>query len=245
VIPHSLHIAGAWVTAVPVLADFSCNVEQVEVALAHPTKIAMFASPDNPTGMMMDPAVIERWCEEYPNTLFVVDEAYYEFTMQTVLPLIQKFDNLIVTRTFSKAWGMAGLRLGVLLGNESLIASLARVRPLYDINSIAVETALKMLDHKKEVIAIAGEIMSAKSRIVTRLREGGLTVHEGNANFYLLDMGEHAVEFGKYCADHDMLVRICAPNADPANVLYGKLRVSIGTPEENDRFVDTAIEFPR
>jgi histidinol-phosphate aminotransferase len=244
VIPHSLHLAGAWLNAVPVLADFSCDVQQVDRELKeHPTKLCIFASPDNPTGMMIDAEVVERWCANNPSTLFVIDEAYYEFTLQTVLPLIAKFDNLIVTRTFSKAWGMAGLRLGVLLGHPDLIASLARVRPLYDINSVAAETAIKLLDHKKEVIAVAGEIMAAKSRIVTRLVEAGLSVHEGHANFYLLDMGERAVEFGRYCAENDMLVRICAPNADPANVLYGKLRVSVGKPDENDRFVDSAIAF--
>lgn len=244
VIPHSLQVSGARVTAIRVRMDLSCDVDAVRSELEqHLVKLVMVASPDNPTGMMVAAETIEKWCTDFPETLFVVDEAYYEFTQETVLHMVSRFDNLIVTRTFSKAWGMAGLRLGVLIGNEQLISYMARVRPLFDVNSVAVETAIKMADHKQEVTAAAQDIMKWKAKLVTQLTAAGFNVHQGSANFFLLNMGEYSIEFAETCAKENILVRVCAPTADPANLLYGKIRVSIGTPEQNEKFIAVAKRF--
>lgn len=245
VIPHSLKLAGAWLHQIPVANDLSCDTAQVDVQLREQhIKLVMVASPDNPTGMLISPDAIEDWCGEFKETLFVVDEAYYEYTGQTVLPMVRRFDNLIVTRTFSKAWGMAGLRVGVLIANAELIDYLSRVRPLFDVNSVGAETALRMIDHHHEVIAVARDIMAEKARLIKRLSQVVPSeIHSGHANFVLIDMSENARAFVAFCESQNVLVRMCAPTAIPADVLYGRIRVSVGTPEQNDFFADVVSRF--
>jgi histidinol-phosphate aminotransferase len=245
VIPRSLQRCGANLQEIPVrIEDLACDEKAVEKQLAqHKVDLVVFASPDNPTGMMLAPSTVHRWCQTYPDTLFVIDEAYYEFTGNTCLPYVSAFENLLVTRTFSKAWGLAGLRLGVLVGHG--VKYVKRVATIYNVNSVSVEVALKLLPHRDEVLAAARSTMERKNQLVASLKKAGCDVHGGHANFFLLSFGEHAVEFAQYCEQKDILVRVCAPAAKPSDVMYGKVRVSVGTAAECDRFLSVVDAFVR
>lgn len=245
VIPRSLQRTGALLVQIPVrLNDLSPDEQKIEAELgAERVHLAVFASPDNPTGMMVSPDTVARFCQKFPDTLFVIDEAYFEFTNTTSLPLIHRFGNLIVSRTFSKAWGLAGLRIGALIGNRDVLKYVRRVATIYNVNCIAAAAALSMLPHQEKVVAAAQATIGRKNTLVEALRTNGFDTHLGHANFFLLNMGEHAVEFAKHCEANDVLIRVCAPQATPAQAMYGRLRISIGTEQECKRFLEVAIAF--
>jgi histidinol-phosphate aminotransferase len=243
IIPRSMQRAGALLEQVPVDAQtMACDVAKVTAALSEkPAQLAMFASPDNPTGMTIEFDTVQRWCKSFPDTLFVIDEAYFEFTRRTCLPLVSTYKNLIVTRTFSKAWGMAGLRIGMLIGAPETIAHVAKVALIYNVNAIAVAVANQMLKHRDAVLSAAQATMQRKRDLIDAI--GPERVHEGEANFFLLDVGPRATEFAQHCDEHGILVRVCAPKAQPSDPLYGKLRVSVGTAAECDRFLAAMRTF--
>ena len=151
IIGHSLRIAGARLVEVPTLDDLEFDVAALTAALEAGADIAIFASPDNPTGSLLDLETIESWLSRFPDTLFVIDEAYCEYAGQSALPLLSRFSNLLVTRTFSKAWALAGLRLGVIIGAPELIEYLGRVRLPYSVNSAAVAAASGLLKRRRQV----------------------------------------------------------------------------------------------
>jgi histidinol-phosphate aminotransferase len=123
-------------------------------------------NPDSPTGTVFDFDELERLiivCEKN-NTIILIDEAYFPFCDITAFPLIERYNNLVIARTFAKAWGMAGLRIGYVIGDEKLIHLLHKVRPMYEINSVAAAITEKMLDKESEML-----------KSVQRLQEGRTT----------------------------------------------------------------------
>ncbi|CAM6000047.1 unnamed protein product [Sphagnum balticum] len=107
VIEIAVRIAGGRVVKVPINSDYSFNLEATESALEAGAKLLLFASPDNPTGAILPSLVVRKWCQEFSDTLFVIDEAYAEFTQTSVIGYLREQSNLIVLRSFSKAWSMA------------------------------------------------------------------------------------------------------------------------------------------
>jgi histidinol-phosphate aminotransferase len=153
-------------------------------------RLFFLANPNNPTGDLLAPRTIRRILEAGQRTMVVVDEAYYEFSGVTVAPWIRRYPNLIVTRTFSKAAGLAGLRLGCLISNAEVIAALRRLRAPFSVNAAALAAGLAvaaspgtMRRYVREVTAARGEL----ERALTRL---GVPVYPSAANFLLADFGE-------------------------------------------------------
>src|SRR5262249_24857016 len=132
--------------------DMSFDSDAIQLALQSRPKLAIFASPDNPTGAILDQELVLKWCQDFPDTLFVIDEAYAEYSGTSSINQIPKLDNLLMIRSFSKAWGMAGMRLGMIVGNPQLINHLKVVRLPYSVNSAAVCAARKMIDRMTEVL---------------------------------------------------------------------------------------------
>ena len=234
VMPHCLKLAGAVLQEVAVCDDLSFDLAALEDKFAG-AKVAMFATPENPTGAMIPPAVIEKWCGSFPDTLFVIDEAYGDYNESTVIPLINTYDNLLVMRTFSKAWGMAGFRLGLLFGSASLIDFVRRIKLPYSVNSAAVSTAIKLLDDPERVKREARVIMQRKDKIENELNVRGYRVISGFANSFLLALPpERAAQFEAFARSHGVLVR-------RREQQY--IRVSIGTEAEMKKFMDVVTEF--
>jgi len=252
--PHTLALAGAILRAVPVKPDLSFDVAGIEKALQDKPKLAIFASPENPTGSMLDPDIVISWCRKYPDTLIVIDEAYVEFAPTTVLPRFGECDNLVVLRTFSKAWGMAGLRLGVILAHPTLIEYMLRVRQPYNVNAMAVHTVLALLDKKDEILAEVADIVRRRKWLAGELRKRNYRVVEGHSNSVLISLGINAEEFTDYCYKNGVLVRNRSggaqrytANGDNRNgnhdPLWGLVRACAGTEEENERFLQLVDSF--
>jgi histidinol-phosphate aminotransferase len=232
--PQCLKLAGAVLDEVPVKSDFSFDLDELERRMDG-AKIAMFASPENPTGAVIPSAVIEQWCAKFPNTLFVVDEAYGEYWGQTVLSLIDKFDNLLVTRTFSKAWGMAGFRLGLVFGQPALIDMIKRIKLPYSVNSAAVLTAMRLLDQQDQVLATAKNTMDRKDALEGQLKAEGYSLVSGFANSFLLKLGAAESKAFEYLARSEgVLVRLREQQY---------VRVSIGTEAEMEKFRSVLKQF--
>lgn len=237
IIPHSLKLAGAKISAVKVMADLSFNIAGIEKELKAGAKMAFFASPENPTGALLEVSRVESWCKDYPETLFVIDEAYGEYTQASCLSLINKFDNLLVLKTFSKAWGMAGLRLGIVFGKPELIEVLERVKLPFSVNAAAVWMAQKLLDNATRVKTEVKDSLIRLDNLATEIEQRGYKVTRGASNSILIEMGFLAKRFTEYCRTKSVLVR------DRSEVIDGMVRVSTGTQVENDKFLSVLDQF--
>jgi histidinol-phosphate aminotransferase len=253
--PQSLRLAGAELIEVPVIFDtLAFDLAGIEKALAQGVKVAMFATPENPTGATLESATVLEWCKRFPATLFVLDEAYVEFAPKPrterdiLLQAACQLDNLLVLRTFSKAWAMAGLRLGIVVGKPEMLDWLRRVRSPFSVNAAAVWTALNMLDRYEEVMANAAEVYARKDALVAELRKRNYLVNDGHSNCLLLSLGCNAKSASDYLQANGVLIRnrsaSVAPSAD-SGPLWGKVRISAGTQKENDRFLELLDSFNR
>ncbi|MDR3612176.1 MAG: aminotransferase class I/II-fold pyridoxal phosphate-dependent enzyme [Candidatus Obscuribacterales bacterium] len=248
-IPQLLTLAGATLREVKVLPDLSFDLAGIETALQQGAKIAMFATPENPTGAILDRESIKKWCTQYPNTLFVIDEAYGEFADSSMLTNIKKFENLLVLKTFSKAWGMAGLRLGIAFGAPALIEYMQRVKLPYSVNAMAVQTANKLLDRASEVKATAAKAVVDINKLADELIDEGYRVNKGFSNSFLLGAGINAERLSEHCRSRGVLIRNRSNSVfvDDLNgnrpVMWGRLRVSVGTENEHIKFLTALNSF--
>jgi histidinol-phosphate aminotransferase len=238
-IPHNLRLAGANLTEVPATPDWEFDIEKIEAGLESGIKLAIFASPDNPTGATISPETVERWCAEYPETLFVIDEAYAEYCETTALPLTDEFTNLLVTRTFSKAWAMPGLRLGVIFGNPELLGYMLRVRAPYSVNSASLLGAAKLIERSDEVTGRASALIDRKKPLLDAVSAKGFRTHAGQGNFFLLPAGIDARLLCEFCRDRGLLLRDRSSYAG----MEGIVRITVGTEEENSELLKCLDEF--
>ncbi|MBP7863464.1 aminotransferase class I/II-fold pyridoxal phosphate-dependent enzyme [bacterium] len=239
IIPHSLRLAGAETRAVKVLADLSFNIDGIEAELKSGAKIAFFASPENPTGAVLEVSRVASWCKAYPETLIVIDEAYGEYNQDSCLSLINRFDNLLVLKTFSKAWGMAGLRLGIVFGKPELIEVLERVKLPYSVNAAAVWMAQKLLDNATRVKLEVKNSLIRLDNLATEIEHRGYKVTRGASNSILVEMGFLSKRFTEFCREQSVLIR------DRSEVIDGMVRVSTGTQVENDKFLSVLDQFSK
>lgn len=247
IIPHAIKLSGAKLIQVPLAAGFQYDEAALEAAIAaHQPKLVTLASPDNPTGAYLPLETLARWCGQFPNTLFVLDEAYGEYTGESGLPLVKTYANLLVSKTFSKAYGLAGLRLGVIVGNPGLMGPMRIVRSPYSVNTVALDAASKLLGAREQVVADARATMARKPALAGDLRELGYTVHEGAGNFVLLFAGLEAGLLSEFCARQGVLVRNRSVGQGPADhPMWGWVRISLGTSEQHARLIETLKAFRR
>lgn len=248
VMTHSLKLAGATLREVPTLEDMSFDIAGIESALDSGARLAMFATPENPTGKILEENIILKWCEKYPDTLFVIDEAYGEFANITAVPHVVNTPNLVVLKTFSKAWGMAGLRLGVIFASPQIINYINCVKMPYSVNSAAVYTASRLLDRSEEVLSAAAATMRRKEALQDKLTSRGYRLVAGASNGFLLGLGMAAIEFVAFARKRGVLVRNRSESVFPGpnkSKTWGYVRVSAGTEAENQRFLDVLLQFER
>ncbi|HVU61661.1 MAG TPA: histidinol-phosphate transaminase [Mycobacteriales bacterium] len=196
----------------------------------HTPSIVFLCSPNNPTGTAMDPAVVEAVLGVAPG-MVVVDEAYAEFSHQpSLLPLLADHPRLVITRTMSKAFGFAGARLGYLAASARVVEALMLVRLPYHLSVLTQAAALAALRHADETLAQVATLRADRDSLVTSLRARGYDVVDSDANFVLFGglADEKAVWQG--LLDHGILIRDVG--------LPGWLRVSVGTTQECEAFLD-------
>jgi histidinol-phosphate aminotransferase len=241
-IPHYLHLCRAAIQAIPLQENtLALDILAWDNALnTLAPAMVVLPSPDNPSGAQIDPAIWQRWLSEHRDTQFVLDQAYaeYEPAADTAfLPLLHNNPNLLITRTFSKAWGLAALRLGVILGPADLIHWLQKVRSPFSVNAAAVDAVMALLPKAADIKAQALQACKRKQQLIQDLTQRGFVVHPAGGNFLLLHVGLDAELFTQHMAQHNVLVR------DRSQVpgMWGYVRVSVGTEQECAAFL-AAVE---
>jgi len=196
-------------------------------------KLLMLVNPGAPLGQPIDPAAIERVVAALPGTLVVVDEAYGEFSGVTVLPLVRRYPNLVVTRTFSKAWGLAGMRVGYCFADPALIRPLRTALSPYPLSAAAVTAALAALSDEGWMRRCVAKITEERERMRSLLAALGYTVFPSAANALVVTGGGLAAT-AAYLKERGILVRHFAKLPPLAGDI---LRISVGRPEDTDRLI--------
>ena len=200
--------------------------------------ILLFPNPNNPTGCLMKRDFIVK-ALEMKKGLIVVDEAYYEFSGETVADLIEKYSNLVVLRTYSKAFSMAGLRMGYGLMQPALAEEIDKVILPYNLNFFTFAAAVKVLDFVDELRIPINKIISERERLYELMKGiSGVTVYPSHANFLLFETVKKPGEVFKRIIERGIIIR----DVSSYPMLKKALRVSIGLPEENDRFYEALKE---
>jgi len=241
---YQMHAQIARVTGATVVegergADFTLDPAEVDRVLAEARPDVVFlTSPNNPTGLVEPRARVEQLLGSAPG-LVVVDEAYAQFADWTALDMVDESRPLVVTRTFSKTWSMAGARLGYLVGPTWLVAELDKVVLPYHLDTVkqlAGRIALRYTDDMNERVA---SLVAERRRITEALRRLPLDVFDSGANFVLFrPTGADGRAVWQALVDRSVLVRDCSSWPRLTNCL----RVTIGIPEENDRFLDALAD---
>lgn len=242
---YQMHAQIARVTGAAVVEgeradDFTLDPGEVSRVLSeHAPHVVFLTSPNNPTGLVEPPERVRQLLDEAPG-LVVIDEAYAQFAEWSALELLDEATPLVVTRTFSKTWSMAGARLGYLIGPTWLVAELEKVVLPYHLDAmkqIAGRMALRFTEEMNERVA---QLVAERERITGTLRAMPIDVFESGANFVLFrpQRAEGAAVW-QGLVDRSVLVRDCSGWPRLANCL----RVTVGTPDENDRFLTALADL--
>ncbi|RDG33042.1 histidinol-phosphate transaminase [Streptomyces corynorhini] len=223
-------------------ADFTIDVAAAKEALAeHRPDVVFITSPNNPTGTAVDAeAVLALYdaAQAAKPSLVVVDEAYVEFSHRdSLLPLIEGRPHLVVSRTMSKAFGAAGLRLGYLAAHPAVVDAVQLVRLPYHLSAVTQATALAALEHTDTLLGYVETLKAERDRLVTELRAIGYEVTDSDANFVQFGRFEDSHAAWRRILDRGVLVR--------DNGVPGRLRVTAGTPSENDAFLDAVRDLKK
>lgn len=224
---------------VPLDADFNLNGEAI-LESAQGAKMIVLCSPNNPTGNLLNRNVILDILSKFAG-LVVIDEAYIDFSNgKTFLQELNNFPNLFVSQTMSKAYGMAGIRVGLGFGNVEVIDILNKIKPPYNVNELSQKFALARLRDVKQVAEEVLQLLLERSRVLAILQENKHVEHiyRTDANFILFKVA-NADDLYQHFARNQVVVRNRTKQFGCENCL----RVSIGTHEENERFIQVLNEY--
>ena len=232
---------------VPLTAGHEHDLSAMAAAVTDRTRLIFVCNPNNPTGTVVDGAALIRFLDQVPSDRVVVlDEAYREFVTDPAvvdgLSLLDRYQNLIVLRTFSKAYGLAGMRVGYGIAADPAVAMAVRqTQTPFAVTSIAQAAALASLEDvaEKQLSDRVAELVEERSRVLAGLRAAGYAVPESQANFVWLAEGNgpgeiSATEFSAACEQRGIIVRAFAGSG---------VRITIGSRAENDRFLAAASEL--
>ncbi len=230
--PVMAQIQGARSVEVPLGADFTLPVRKLSSTRG---SILFITNPNNPAGTWYPPEQIAEICESGQN-LVVVDEAYADFSGEDCSRLVQQYSNVCVVRSLSKAYGLAGLRVGYMLGSIELATNVVKVKDSYNVSSAAQIAAVAALRDDEWARASWSDAARRRDWLSEKLTsELGLTVHPSRANFVLVDFGDNsAVNVLDYLRDRRILVRHFSDNPQVSN----SLRISIGSQDDLDALFD-------
>ena len=211
--------------------EFRFPIEKVLAAIRPQTRLIALATPNNPTGAVVSTKSIARILEAAPQAAVLIDEAYFHFHGETVLPQIANYSNLFVARTFSKAYGLAGLRIGILAGSPEQMKMVRKVSSPYNVNEVALLCLPVALADQEFIADYVSQIKEGRERLQQELIGLGIRSWQSHANFVLTRIGEKRVEFVQAMRKRGILVR--DRNSDPG--CAGCVRITIGTSEQMDR----------
>ncbi|WP_413758201.1 histidinol-phosphate transaminase [Streptomyces sp. MMBL 11-3] len=237
--PIITRISGATPVQVPLTPGDVHDLDAMADALTDRTRLVFVCNPNNPTGTAVRRAELERFLDRVPgDVLVVLDEAYKEFVRDVEVPdgveLYRERPNVCVLRTFSKAYGLAGLRVGFAIAHEPVAAALRKTAVPFGVSQLAQDAAVASLRAEDALLGRVGSLVCERTRVVDTLRGQGWTVPDTQANFVWLRLGERTVDFAAVCEQAGVVVRPFAGEG---------VRVTIGETEANDIFLKTAQGF--
>jgi histidinol-phosphate aminotransferase len=221
---------------VPNTAEHAHDLPAMAAAITDKTRLVLVCNPNNPTGTAVRGAELDAFLDAVPeNVLVVLDEAYREFVTDANVPdglaVAGDRPNVVVLRTLSKAWGLAGLRIGFLVAAPEVAAAVRKVVTPFSTSSAAQAAALAALRASDEMQRRADQVVAERERLLPALRKLCAEVPESQANFVWLPLGDRSLEFAAACERAGVIVRPFAGDG---------VRVTVGTPEENDQFLSAA-----
>lgn len=215
----------AKVIAVQAADDLQFPFERLLDAITPQTKVIAIANPNSPSGSVATREQLLELAARAPQAVLLVDEAYFHFCGETVMDLVGTLPNLVVARTFSKAYGLAGLRLGLLAGPQELMRWVRRVLSPYSVNSLALACLPPALEDTAYLDWYVGEVVAARAEFEAALDAAGVRRWPSRTNFVLVEIGARHAEFVRLMRDAGVLVR--DRSSDPG--CDGRVRITIGT----------------
>ena len=237
--PIAVAVTGATSVHVPLTADARHDLDAMAAAITERTKVVVVCTPNNPTG----PAVTRRELEEFlakvpPHVLVVVDEAYREFVRiddpVDAVDLYRDRENVVVMRTFAKAYGLAGFRVGYAVAPAPVAAAIRACALPFGVSSVAQAAAVASLEREAELLERVDGIVAERERAVAALRDQGFDVPDAQGNFVWLALGDRTLEFAQAAEEAGVMVRPFAGDG---------ARVSIGEPAGNDVLLSVTPRF--
>lgn len=244
--PILVGIMGARSVQVPNLPDGSHDLDAMAAAITDRTRLILVCTPNNPTGPAVTESQIRAFLAKVPAHIpVVIDEAYFEFCAASTVPegeeaplngmdIYRDYENVIILRTFSKAQGLAGLRVGYSISHPQITQHLRVAATPFAVTALAEAAAIASIEHEDAVMERVSHLVSERERVTARLRELGYDFPSTYANFVWLPLGERTSEFVQLMAEHALSVRAFGTEG---------VRVSIGEVEANDRFLSLCEVF--
>ncbi len=220
-------IAGARVKVLRYGPNMEFPFADALAALRKKPRLFFLANPNNPTGTLVPGAAVLKLLRAATHTVVVLDEAYAEFSPESAVPRVRQYPHLFVARTFSKAEGMAGLRLGAVIGQCDSLAFVRRAMPPYPVNLAALVAGVAAVEERKTIARYVRDVKRLRTWLARELQRRGVRVFPSAANFLLADFGESGPAFFKRLAAHNILVRERSHDLGP-----GYARITIGTQSE-------------
>jgi histidinol-phosphate aminotransferase len=220
-------IAGARIQVLRYGKYMEFPLDEALKALRKKPRLFFLANPNNPTGTLVPAVDVRKLLRAATHTVVVLDEAYAEFSPESAVPAIRQYPHLFVARTFSKAEGMAGLRLGAVIGHRDSLAFVRRAMPPYPVNLAALAAGVAAVEERKTIDRYVRDVKRLRSWFATELEKRGVRAYPSAANFLLADFGKLGPAFFQKLARHNILVRERSHDIGP-----GYVRITIGTQAE-------------
>ncbi|MBI2786407.1 MAG: histidinol-phosphate transaminase [Legionella longbeachae] len=222
--------------------NFKLSAENIRSFWQKNCKIIMLCNPNNPTAKLIDLDFIASLCEEYKNrSVIVVDEAYIEFSeAQSASSLLSQFDNLIILRTLSKAYGLANLRLGVILAQENLIQSFKKIMSPFPLSTVVIQLALQALEKPEWFFIACNKIKKARAALVEKLQRFSIIekTYPSETNFILVKTN-YATEIFSWFSKKGISIKYFPPNS----TLHNHLRITVGDESQNQFVLSVLSSF--
>jgi histidinol-phosphate aminotransferase len=229
---------GASVISIPTGADFAFPTQAVLAQMTSRTRLIAIANPNNPTGAFASAADLLKIAEAAPDAALLVDEAYFEFCGESMAPCWRKIPNLFVSRTFSKAYGMAGLRIGVLMGNPAQMSVVRRGSSPYNLNAVALACLPDALADQAFVRDYVAQAIEGRRELESELATRGIRFWPSRANFVLFYLGDKCKSFIREMRERSILVR--DRSSDPG--CQDCVRITVGLREHNQKMLSNLRE---
>jgi histidinol-phosphate aminotransferase len=231
--PNATAAVGATAVRIPARPDYAFQTEAVLRAITPRTRMIFLNTPNNPTGQLVSSGDLARIAAAAPQAVVLIDEAYIEFGGETFLPELPRYPNVLVGRTFSKAYGLAGMRVGIVIGQPAALDPVRAVTLPFNINGVAIAATLAALEDREFLPRYAHQVAESRERLYAACDRLGLHCWKSAANFVLIRVGDPVAPFVHALAASNVHVRDKSGDA----ATPGCIRVTAGVLEHTDRAI--------